>query len=163
MDNDYEIIIGHYQGKSIWSKFIKLLSWWSSPITHTAILTPDLEIVYEAWKQGCVKHNWKESHHVPGTLVVMMSIPCTKDQYYAAYDFLEKTKGAKYDFKGVVFGFLAQGERQSKDKFFCTEWVETALRAGGLRLLDRIQPYKMSPSLAYLSPIQKFKCTKNTP
>lgn len=163
MDTNNYIVIGHYHGKSIWSKFIKLRSWWKSPITHTAALSKDLQAVYEAWKKGCVKHHWNESHHVPGTRVEMFYIPCTEEQEVGFYQFLEMTKGAKYDFIGVIFGFLAQVIRQDDDKYFCTEWVETALREVGLCFQDRLPANKLTPSMAYISPIQKYKATKFTP
>jgi hypothetical protein len=162
-ENKNKIIVGHYHGKSFWSRLIRLRSWWKSPITHTAILTPDLMTVYEAWGKGCLKHSWDNSHHVPGTVVEMMEIPCTEEQYDAVYGFLDKTQGAQYDRRGVIFGFLAQGERQDKDRYFCTEWCELALEAGKLCFQDRMPAHKMTPSLAYVSPIQIYHCTKRTP
>jgi hypothetical protein len=156
------IIIGHYYGKSFWSWFIRLRSWWES-VTHTAAFTPDMSEVYEAWKKGCVKDAWENSHHKKGTPVDVTIIRCTLDQQAAFYGFLEKTKGAKYDWKGVVFNFLAQGEKQDKDKYFCTEWIELALEAAGLRFQDRMPAHKMSPSLAHISPIQEPLTTLKTP
>lgn len=161
MDN--YIVIGHYHGKSFWSLFIKLRSWWKSPITHTAAFSKDLETVYESWKKGCVIHPWKESHHIPGTKVEIFYIPCTAEQEAKFYDFFERTKGCKYDFIGVLFGFLARAINEDSGKYFCTEWIETGLREAGLCFQKRIPANKITPSMAYISPIQKYKATKRTP
>ena len=161
--NNCFILIGHYHGKSIWSKFIKLRSWWKSPITHTAAFSPDLTMVYEAWKPGCVKDYWENSHHAPGTRVDVFKIPCTVEQQALFYGFLEETKGAKYDYKGVVLGFLAQGNVQDKDRYFCTEWIELALEAAGLCFQARMPASKLTPSLGYVSPAQEPYRSLTTP
>jgi len=161
--NNY-IVVGHYHGKSVWSKFIRLRSWWQSSITHTAILTKDLRFVYEAWgKAGCSVDLWTSSHHKPRTKVELFIILCTEEQEKGVYDYLERTVGCGYDWVGVILGFLTRKEKQDKDRRFCTEWVEEALRSQKLCLQERIPVYKMSPSLGYISPNQKYLCTIHTP
>ena len=64
--------------------------------------------------------------------------------------FFELTNGAKYDFKGILLAqFLFSVEKEDSTRFFCSEWVTTALR---LTLeLGKIDPlflkgYKFSPN-----------------
>ena len=64
--------------------------------------------------------------------------------------FFELTNGAKYDFKGIMLAqFLFSANKEDSTKFFCSEWVEIALRLTlGLGEKDTLflKGYKFSPN-----------------
>ena len=64
--------------------------------------------------------------------------------------FFELTNGAKYDFKGILLAqFLFPANKEDSAKFFCSEWVEIALRLTlGLGEKDPLflKGYKFSPN-----------------
>ena len=65
-------------------------------------------------------------------------------------EFFQLTAGAKYDFKGILLSqFLFPFEKEDTTRFFCSEWVETALRLTlGLEKVDKLflKGYKFSPN-----------------
>ena len=64
--------------------------------------------------------------------------------------FFELTDGAKYDFKGIMLAqFLFSANKHDNTKYFCSEWVTTALRLTlGLGEIDKLflKGYKFSPN-----------------
>ena len=64
--------------------------------------------------------------------------------------FFELTNGAKYDFKGIMLAqFLFSANKEDSTRFFCSEWVEIALRL--TLCLGKLDPlflkgYKFSPN-----------------
>ena len=64
--------------------------------------------------------------------------------------FFELTNGSKYDFKGILLAqFLFPANKEDSTKFFCSEWVEIALRLTlGQRktLYFWLKGYKFSPN-----------------
>ena len=60
------------------------------------------------------------------------------------------TEGAKYDFKGIMLAqFLFSANKHDNTKYFCSEWVTTALRLTlGLGEIDKLflKGYKFSPN-----------------
>jgi len=159
------IVIGHYHGKSLASKFIKMRSWWKSPITHTAALSKDLTTVYEAWwGTDFGAYDWNnQPNHTKGTKVDLFIIPCTAEQELSFYEKLEEMKGIPYDMAGVFWGFLSRITVQDRNKLFCTEAIQVALSHVGISFQDRIPAHKLTPSLGHISPIQKYLGTRYTP
>ena len=64
--------------------------------------------------------------------------------------FFELTNGAKYDFKGILLSqFLFSVNKEDSTRFFCSEWVEVALRLTlGLGEKNKLflKGYKFSPN-----------------
>lgn len=56
-------------------------------------------------------------------------------------DLYDKTRGSKYDWKGIWLTQFFPFDRHSKNKYFCSEWCAKALQ------LDK--PYKYSPGRLY--------------
>ena len=94
-----------------------------------------------------------------------------KGEYDTKYiqEFFQLTEGAKYDFKGILLSqFLFPFEKEDTTRFFCSEWVETALRLTlGLEKVDKLflKGYKFSPN-RLLDYLKKYNlvdiCTNRT-
>jgi hypothetical protein len=92
-------------------------------------------------------------------------IEVTSQQEIALESFLIKQIGKPYDLKAVL-QFLAvirivagdsahevQEARKKRGRWFCSELIVAALDHIGVRLLERIEPWQVSPGLIALSPL----------
>lgn len=89
----------------------------------------------------------------------------TAQQEDALQEFLLEQVGKPYDLKAVL-QFLAvlrllagenphdvQAARKKRGRWFCSELVFAALRHVGIQLLERIEPWQVSPGMLALSPL----------
>ena len=69
-------------------------------------------------------------------------------------DFFRRQLGKPYDFWGII-GFLSRRSRRACDpRWFCSEILIEALRAGGLHILsNRLDSYKVTPRDVAVSPL----------
>jgi uncharacterized protein YycO len=65
--------------------------------------------------------------------------------------FLLSQVGKRYDYASI-FRFLTREKSLNNNRWFCSELVFAAFAAGGIRLLNCQEPYKISPALLALSP-----------
>jgi uncharacterized protein YycO len=65
--------------------------------------------------------------------------------------FLLNQVGKKYDYSSI-FRFLTREKAHNDRRWFCSELVFAAFAAGGCRLLNCQEAYKISPALLALSP-----------
>lgn len=83
--------------------------------------------------------------------------------YAKILEFIEAQKGKKYDYSSVCrFISRRQESRKSKGKWFCSELVFAALQKGGLKLLERCEPWEVSPGLLSMSPFLVYEKTLNS-
>lgn len=82
--------------------------------------------------------------------------------------FLYRQVGKPYDYSMVArFISRRQASRRESGRWFCSELVFAAFLHAGIRLLDRIEPWAVSPGLLALSPllrqvsIQEVSRTRN--
>lgn len=140
-------IIGNTIGFRTWS------SW-----SHAAWLRLDGK-VYHAWHQPVRKGGqvlladdpW--SLHKEGTKIRVLGFdqPPHGVRVYAE-QFLEEQLGKKYDFGGV-WGFIKRTKGNNPDRWFCSELVSAACRAGGYPLFSDAKPdWKVSPGAIEWSP-----------
>jgi len=62
--------------------------------------------------------------------------------------------GKAYDFTSVLrFISRRQERRTDSGKWFCSELVFAALQKGGVNVLERIQPWAVSPGMLACSPL----------
>jgi uncharacterized protein YycO len=160
MDSTSFVIIGQYYGQSWMSKFIKWRTW--SPISHTAALSRDEKYVFEAWRKGVQKTAWQNSHHKPGTKVDLYKVSCSEEEANRFYNYLESQTGRKYDFKAII-GFVLRLPMARLNALFCSEYIFTAALTMPKNLLERVEPYQVSPGHLNLSPLMKFYKTVYTP
>lgn len=73
-------------------------------------------------------------------------------QTYEAEAFAQAQLGHRYDYRGV-FRFLTRKPAEENGKWFCSELVFAALQAAGINLLQRIDPWAVSPGHLALSPL----------
>jgi hypothetical protein len=174
------ILVGCYEGRSLLSRLIKWET--RSAISHVSILqVPDaawdaqrqtiiwghmhkaLDVcpVWEAWgellkpwKSKVFKRTGIHEGHKPGTRIRLMRLA---DGYArdleedVAVAYLEQAVGMGYDFQGLV-RFALRIDRDRADRWFCSELVHAALAVAGVRLLDRVASYRVSPGDIYRSP-----------
>jgi hypothetical protein len=62
-------------------------------------------------------------------------------------DFAAAEAGCGYDWTGIFFSEVFPFGWQSKDKWFCSEWVVAAVQLGGL--LTARKPWRLSPNQTY--------------
>lgn len=71
-------------------------------------------------------------------------------------DFMMEQLWKPYDYTMVArFISRRQASRKQSGKWFCSELVFAAFLAAGVPLLDRIEPWAVSPGLLALSPLLK--------
>lgn len=70
----------------------------------------------------------------------------------AVAHFLGRALGRKYDYLSVIRFLTRQKAPLHERRWFCSELVFAAFAAGGLRLLNVDEPYKVSPALLAMSP-----------
>jgi len=149
MSQDSFIIIGQYHGMSFMSKLIKWRTW--SKISHSAILSQDEKFVYEAWRKGLTKTAWENSHHKKNTRVDLYKVYCTPEEAKKAYEYYESQMGRKYDFKAII-GFILRVKWGKISDLICSELVYKGTLHFKDQLLDRIDPFKVSPGHIDISP-----------
>jgi len=143
--------IGLYKGRSLISRLIRWQT--RSTYSHASLILPDNTVI-EAWTGGV---RWQRIHdgHTKGTVVdVFEPIGVFTAGIFnslAVEQFARSQIGKGYDYLSVArFVTRTRGDRQAR--WFCSELVFQAYLAGGLRLLERIEPWAVSPALLRLSP-----------
>ena len=183
------ILIGCYEGTSLLSRLIKWET--RSSISHVSVVqVPDavwdarretiawgplhaaLDTcpVWEAWgellkpsRSGVFKRTGIHEGHKPGTRIRLMRLAdghAGQLDELAVVTFLDRLVGRKYDWLGLV-RFALRIDRNKATRWFCSELAHAALERGGVRLLDRVVSYWVSPGDIYRSPkLVEFLNTK---
>ncbi|MEW6306060.1 MAG: hypothetical protein AB1705_21495 [Verrucomicrobiota bacterium] len=90
----------------------------------------------------------------PGERIDLYRVPLTGDQCEAIRAFLYAQLGKPYDYTSVLrFISRRKASRESGHRWFCSELVFAAFHHAGVRLLDRVEPWAVSPGLLSLSPL----------
>ena len=93
-----------------------------------------------------------------GELIHVFNVECTDEQADKIEAFLKAQIGKKYDYP-MVFGFVSRSDTEgtaSDGKWFCSEVAFAGFQAGGINLLARIEPFKVSPPHLSYSPLMQF-------
>ncbi|OGS40501.1 MAG: hypothetical protein A3K77_00720 [Euryarchaeota archaeon RBG_13_31_8] len=109
------------------------------------------DFVIEAWEKGITKQFYKQNH-TPKTKIDIAFIECSLESQQNFYRLLEEHLGKKYDFFAIL-GFVTRTHIESKSKFFCSEFVCQCLYDSGIKILNNIKSYKVSPGCLYTSPL----------
>ena len=92
----------------------------------------------------------------PGETVDHYDVRATKEQAHKILSFLEKQLNKKYDYRMVARFITRQQEsRKTTGKWFCSELVFAAFQKAGISLLERTEPWEVSPKLLCRSPKMK--------
>lgn len=94
-----------------------------------------------------------------GDTVDYYDVELTEAQEKIIEDFLIKQEGKKYDYWDILgFVLFTKHEtRKGRGKWFCGEIIFAAFFKGGIRLLNNIQAFMVSPEILGYSPLLKFR------
>jgi hypothetical protein len=157
----------------------RLIQWETrSPYSHIAVWFPAAQAepelnaeaaegaqrvaeLYEAIDAGWVRAGTLGENHDRGTEVDLFDFtaPLTAVEEAAALTVARRMVGARYDYKMVCAGFplrFNQEPHGSRNKLFCSEGAFIVAAAGGRELLERIQPWQVSPRDVVISPLLKW-------
>jgi uncharacterized protein YycO len=146
--------IALYQGTGWISKAIMWIS--RGGYSHVAMLLND-DTLIEAWAGG-VRHrkNLKDKMDTD-TLVDVFEVPTTPEQDIIIQSFLEKQIGKGYDYLAIV-GFILHTTHEGRiqyGKWICSELVFAAFQKVKINLLDRVECWKVSPTILSYSTLLK--------
>lgn len=142
--------IALFKGKSLISSLIKWQS--RSAYSHAAIVD-DFGHVWESREGKGVQ--WMESVSASDACPVdLFYVATTPEQDAQILSFLKAQEGKPYDWT-MVLRFISrrQASREQAGKWFCSELVFAAFQAAGVQLLQRVEPWAVSPGLLALSPM----------
>lgn len=147
--------VGLYRSKTIISR---LIQWQTRGFySHAALHFEPEGLAYEAWHKGGVQRGPVGHLHEPGTQIDVYSIEAPFD-ILRTLGYCEDAVGAKYDFRMVARFVTRQKETKgSQEKYFCSELVYNALKAGGLELFANTEGWEVSPDLLKRSPLLRWK------
>lgn len=124
-----------------------------SPYAHTAILFDG--VVWEAKiGKGVVKRMFGNLD----LLADRFSIEVNEYQFGMGYAWLSEQLGKPYDLM-MVLRFISrrQEAREAAGKWFCSELAFAFAVKMGVRLLERVEPWEVSPGLLTKSPLLAFE------
>lgn len=137
-----------FYGRGVISTLIR----WQSrgQYSHAALLMPDGQIV-ESWQGAGVRtkilSDWEGVHR--------FDVPSmTTDQWDEAIAYALDKVGSGYDYLGVL-RFISRRPSPDNERWFCSELVFSAFRYVGVDLLNRIDPWAVSPGMLSYSPLLK--------
>jgi len=153
-----EIKIAFYKGKGNWKN--KVIRWWTkSPYSHVELILPDgitwvsispmltstvsernIDTVKNLndWDILSFELSWRE--------------PVRDYQLGQLYNFIEETKGAKYDWLGMIMSQMFPYLIKHRDRWYCSEWIAHALVKARIVQWDNLQIYRtpnLSPGKLY--------------
>jgi hypothetical protein len=79
----------------------------------------------------------------------------TATQWETALAFALSAVGRGYDWWSII-RFVSRRRMPHNDRWFCSELVFAALSHAGVRLLERIAPWEVSPGLLSISPLLRL-------
>lgn len=135
-----------FRGRGLISSLIRWQT--RSQYSHAAFLLADGETIVEAWQGDGVR---KKKVTDWSNIDVFHVLGATEAQMNYAANFALAQVGKKYDYR-QVFRFLTRIGGKNNGKWFCSELVFAALQHAGINLLERIEPWAVSPGLLALSP-----------
>jgi uncharacterized protein YycO len=142
-----------FKGRGAMSMAIR---WQSRSIySHTAIQLNDGSII-ESWQGSGVQHkdldDWDdidafEIVDAPDLGVELDTEGCE--------EFLRAQLGKGYDYTSVL-RFVSRRKGGNPDRWFCSELVFAALAHAGVNLLERCEPWRVSPGMLAWSPFLRL-------
>ena len=147
--------IGLHGGKSLISALIRWQT--RSPYSHASITGEDGRVIEAREGRGVIS----SARLVPakGETVELFRVDgLTAAQRQTIWDFAVDQIGKRYDYT-MVARFLSrrQESRKSRGRWFCSELVFAAFAQGGVNLLERTQPWEVSPGMLARSPLLRFE------
>ena len=152
-----KIYILQYEGLSLASRAIKLITW--GTYSHSAIGNSTGNVI-EAWQRGGVSQAYSPwVNHKLKTPVAIYSLDTSEFQDKAIWEYALRKCGFKYDWRALL-GFLPAFRflwRDSPTKWFCSHLVAHCCQMGSCSLFSQETPlYKISPTILTWSSKTKF-------
>lgn len=117
---------------------------WSS-WSHCGVLMPDATVIEAAAFHGVIRRPFDDVAR-GASQFAMRSIEVPDDD--AAYAFAASQIGKPYDWVGA-FGLALHREWDEPDAWYCSEYLEAAVVAGGRRRFIN-QPRRITPQLSWM-------------
>lgn len=139
------MIICLHKGTGIIGDLIKLQT--RGHYSHASILC-DNRLLFEAREFKGVVFS-----HIPyDEQIDYFYIPLNDEQEIKIFEFIDRTLGAKYDYK-MVARFLSRlpASDDTKDKYFCSELVFDSLKFAGILLFNNTEGWQVSPHMLSMS------------
>lgn len=145
--------IALHHGSSLISRLIR----WQQrgPWNHASMVFEDGTVIESREGKGVRKLPRLEP--MKGERIQLFSFDHTPEQEDAMRAFAEAQVGKPYDWP-MVFGFVSRSDtegHESGGKWFCSELAFATPLHAGIRLLERIDPWEVSPPHLALSTLLK--------
>lgn len=124
--------------------------------THAAIIMPD-DTVIEAYPFRGIRKRKNLHDQMGDAQVEIYEVATTPEQDAIIVKFLHDQIGKGYDYWNI-FGFVfhtTHEGRISTGKWFCSELVFAAFKKAGINLLERVEAWKVSPTILSFNTIMK--------
>lgn len=129
--------------RTLGSWVLRLFMW--SSWSHCAIVTPDDTVIEAAASSGVVERPVAEfAKSISKFEVKQIEV----DSVDRALWYARSQIGQPYDWWAVI-GLGLRREWSDEDAWFCSEFTEAAIQAGGRIRFDR-QPHRITPQLSYM-------------
>ena len=108
--------------------------------------------IHNPFHSGLVKEDIREGLfqiHSSLNQIAVMEIPVMKEEYQQISDmmdfFWENREQYGFNFLGLMKMLLCGKGMESKNRYFCSQWVSTVLKECGIPLLEGVEPYNIRP------------------
>jgi uncharacterized protein YycO len=139
--------IAMYKGTGIGSELILYFS--RGGYSHAAVILNDGSIIESKEFHGVRKRKNITDLLTKNYRIDIFDVSTTEEQDKTIEDFLVKQLGKGYDYWSVI-GFVVYASkegRRSYGRWFCSELVFAAFQKAGINLLDRVDAWKVSPTI----------------
>lgn len=132
----------------------RLVCWFTDKkYSHVSIEFSNGDVVEASPKYGVRKVGLIEEAAVLGDVIDFYEITVDCDEAKVR-KFVNKQIGKPYDWPMVIRFVIRKGRDKPHDKsWFCSELVYSAIEAGGVKLLDNIEAWKVTPGELAQSPL----------
>ncbi len=147
--------ISLYHGTSLLDKGILFFS--RGGFTHAAIYLDDDRVVEAYPFKGIRIRNSLTESLKHDCSIEVYHVPTSATQDEIIKEFLAKQVGKGYDYWSIIgFVIYATHEgRKSYGRWFCSELVFSAFRQAGINLLERVEAWKVSPTILSFNTVMK--------
>lgn len=150
--------IALYRGNDFIDKAILFFS--RGGWTHAAIVLDDGRTI-EAYPFKGVRLRQSIAEQMSNKTVDIFEVATTPEQDEIIKDFLTKQIGKRYDYLAII-GFVLYTTKKGRKQYarwICSELVFAAFQKVGINLLERIDAWKVSPTILSYSSVIAHKAT----
>ena len=145
------MLVALHRGRGVIARAIQWQT--RSVYSHASVVFEGSGVVIEAREfKGVRSILWDEVVASGETVDVFRVKGLVPEAEEVVWEFLQEQLGKPYDYTMVArFITRRQGAREESGKWFCSELVFAALAQAGVRLLERIEAWEVSPGVLRLS------------